>query len=193
MKVHAVNTTPVEKVKLQGSKGVKEREAKDSSKAKIDTTDMYIPSKSDSETAVYTRPVEAKAESSDIQSLRDESNRAFGQLRETVRQLLERQGLAFKDVNGLHLGAKVDAQAKAEAQAMLEEGGAFSAEAVSDKIIDFAKAISGGDKSKIDTLRKAIDRGFKEAGKAWDGDLPEITKQTRKMIDEKLDAWQNEV
>ena len=192
MKIHAVNTTPVEKVKLQGSKEVKERDAKDTAKAKIDTTDMYIPSKSSNDSSVYTKPVEAKSEAYDLQSLRDESNRAYGQLRETVRMLLERQGLAFKDVNGLHLGVKNDKQARAQAQAMMEDGGAFSVETVSDKIVDFAKAISGGDKSKIDTLRKAIDRGFREAEKAFDGSLPEISQRTRQMIHDKLDAWQNE-
>ena len=61
----------------------------------------------------------------------------------------------------------------------------------SDTIVYFAKAISGGNKSKLDKLIAAIDKGFSEAGKALGG-LPEISMKTYDRIMEKLDVWKNE-
>jgi hypothetical protein len=109
-----------------------------------------------------------------------------------VKQLLERQGLTFEDLKDFKGEIKVDEQARTEAAAAIADGGPLSAEAVSDRIVEFAKAVSGGDKSKLDTLRSSIDQGFAEAEKLLGGSLPEISHQTRDLINQKLDAWANE-
>lgn len=60
-----------------------------------------------------------------------------------------------------------------------------------DKIVEFAIAISGGDKSKLDTLITAIDKGFSEAGRILGG-FPDISLKTYDRIMEKLNDWKNE-
>ena len=80
-------------------------------------------------------------------------------------------------------------QARLEAHELIWPDGILGVEAVSQRIVDFAIAISGGDKSKLDILRKAIDDGFKAAEKIL-GELPEISKETYNRIMEKLDAWE---
>jgi hypothetical protein len=80
-----------------------------------------------------------------------------------------------------------------EAQALLDEGGPFSPEAVSERIVEAAKAFSGGDPEKIALMRKAIDAGFKAVAKALGGQLPEISMKTYDLILEKLDAWEQEL
>ncbi len=192
MKIEGIITNPVDKVKTPSSKGTTQRESKETSKASFDIKDRYVPAGASSQAGTYTRPVEAKAGSADIQALKEDSDRAYGQLREIVRQMLERQGLTFQDVKNRGQGVRIDAQARAEAQSMIEGDGEYSVETVSDRIVDFAKAISGGDKSKIETLRKAIDRGFEAAAKAFGGELPEISQTTHDRINEKLDAWLQE-
>ncbi|QGU00421.1 hypothetical protein SYNTR_1827 [Candidatus Syntrophocurvum alkaliphilum] len=74
---------------------------------------------------------------------------------------------------------------------MIKEGGKLSAEKVSDRIVDFAKAISGGDKDKIELLKDAIKQGF-EAASAALGGLPEVSEQTYDLVMQKLDAWMEE-
>ena len=67
----------------------------------------------------------------------------------------------------------------------------WSAEGVANRIIEFAKSISGGDKNKIELLKKAIEQGFSEAEKEL-GTLPEISQKTHDLIMKKLDEWENE-
>lgn len=86
----------------------------------------------------------------------------------------------------------VSAAAKEEAQKAIEEGGYWSADKTSDRIVEFAKALTGGDPSKIGDMRDAIEKGFKEATKAWGKELPSITNDTYDLIQKKLDNWANE-
>jgi hypothetical protein len=136
-----------------------------------------------------------------IQQLQEESNKAFDHLKQIVREMLKRQGLKFRDIETANPGdietgdlkdIEVDETARKEAQAMIDEGGENSAEKVSDRIVDFAKAISGGDKSKLDLLKASIDQGFKAAEADFGDKLPEISKKTHELIMAKLDAWAHE-
>lgn len=132
----------------------------------------------------------AKPDMATIQRLKEKSNQTYQHLREMVRLLLERQGLTFKDLGTFEGDIPVDEQTRLEAQAAIAEGGPLSPENVSNNIVDFAKAISGGDKSKLDILRGAIEKGFEEAAKILGGELPEISNKTYTLIMEKLDTWE---
>jgi hypothetical protein len=173
----------------------------------INTQDQYIPSQSAQGTQAtansygYGKPGLpgkdvgnniVKPDTATIERLKEESERTYSNLRNLVKQLLERQGLTFEDLKDFKGEIKVDEQARTEAAAAIADGGPLSAEAVSDRIVEFAKAVSGGDKSKLDTLRSSIDQGFAEAEKLLGGSLPEISHQTRDLINQKLDAWANE-
>jgi len=83
----------------------------------------------------------------------------------------------------------VDEAAKEEAKKSLEEGGYWSVEKTSDRIVEFAKALTGGDPSQVEKMRDAIEEGFKQATKTWGKDLPDITNDTYKAIQDKLDQW----
>lgn len=48
----------------------------------------------------------------------------------------------------------------------------------SGRILDFAKALTGGDPDKVEDMRKAFEKGYKQAEKTWGGELPDISKQT---------------
>lgn len=67
----------------------------------------------------------------------------------------------------------------------------WGVEAVANRLVDFAKAISGGDPAKIDELRNAIKKGFGAAEKAWGKKMPSITGKTYDRTMELLDEWQN--
>lgn len=155
-------------------------------KENINKAAEYVPAEENKE-VTYSKPDVAT-----IDRLKEESNRHYNHLREMVRQLLERQGLTFKELGTFEGDIAIDDQARLEAQEAIGEGGPYSPENTSDRIVDFAKAISGGDKSKLKLLRGAIEKGFGEAAKAFGGQLPDISHKTYDLIMEKLDAWEND-
>lgn len=111
-------------------------------------------------------------------------------VRDMVEKLLKEQGMEFKKSAKGKYDAKVSDEIRQKAEDLISEDGELGIKKVSDRIIEFAKAISGGDKSKIPELRGAIEAGFKAAEKVI-GDLPEISNKTHDLIMEKLDEWEN--
>jgi len=148
--------------------------------------DEFVSSPTRKAAETYSKP-----DSEAIARLKAESEKAHSGLRQLVEQLLKRQGMTFQGLKGVEY-VEIDEVTQVEAAALIDEGGELSAEAVSDRIVDFAKAISGGDKSKLAILRGAIEEGFRAASAAFGGQLPEISQRTYEMITQKLDAWMEE-
>ncbi len=73
------------------------------------------------------------------------------------------------------------------------EGGYWSPQNTADRILTFAKALSGGDPEKAEMLKESFMRGFEEAEKAWGGTLPEICQKTKEAVLEGFDHWTSEV
>jgi hypothetical protein len=108
-------------------------------------------------------------------------------LRNLVEKLLGKQGNTYKTAFD---EIKFDSDmTPGEAQAAIAEDGYWGVNAVSDRIVAFAKAVSGSDPTKIAELKAAIDKGFELAGKSFGGGLPDICNQTHDAIMKKLDDW----
>jgi hypothetical protein len=84
---------------------------------------------------------------------------------------------------------KVDDETRSKAQQDIAEDGFWGVKQTSERAIEFAKALSGGDPSKIALLRNAIEDGYKAAEKSWGGELPELCKQTQEATLKGLDEW----
>ena len=80
---------------------------------------------------------------------------------------------------------------KAQAQADIAEDGYWGVEQTSDRILDFAKALSGNDPEKADLLLDAFKKGFEQATGAWGKELPDISQRTYDAVVEKFEAWKN--
>ncbi|QUH25925.1 hypothetical protein [Serpentinicella alkaliphila] len=117
--------------------------------------DKYTPSQNNIEKATYGKP-NTKVDEKTVEKLKQESERTYHHLKELVKQLLERQGLTFQDIENMDATVEIDEETRVEALKMISDGGPLSPEAVSDRIVEFAKAISGGDKEKYETLKDAI-------------------------------------
>lgn len=126
-----------------------------------------------------------------ISYLKGETDKNFQQLRDIVKDLLRRQGVELKNLKEGDT-VQVDDKAREEAAKMIGPDGPLSAEKTADRIFQFAKSISGGDKSKLGALRDAIENGYKEAEKAFGGELPEISQKTMELVRTKLDEWEKE-
>lgn len=77
-----------------------------------------------------------------------------------------------------------------EAQSAISEDGEWGVKKTAQRLLDFAVALSGGDPSKIDTLRDAVRKGFSAAEKAWGGTLPGISYDTLQRVMEGFDEWE---
>jgi len=77
------------------------------------------------------------------------------------------------------------------AKEAVSEDGYYGVKQTSERIFNFAKAITGGDPSKIGLMRDSIQKGYDMAERMWGDKLPEICKQTFDRVMEMLDEWEN--
>lgn len=137
------------------------------------------------ENVTYDKPKKLSAEQ--LQALSDQRVSSFKNM---VSAMLGKQ---VKTLNkSLFEGITISAADKAAAQAAIAPGGAWSPESVANNILDMAKALSGGDSSKIELLKNAVIKGFEAAEKQWGGKLPSITDETYDLIMKGFDDWANE-
>ena len=131
-----------------------------------------------------------------IAKMKADSDSRISQLRGIVEQMMSKQGAAIgkaDDMWSFLAGGNftVSADVKAQAQADIAEDGYWGVNQTSDRILDFAKALSGNDKSKAQELADAFKKGFDQATKACGGKLPDISQQTYDKVLEKFDSWMN--
>ncbi len=95
---------------------------------------------------------------------------------------------------GLEDGSiQVDQETIDKAKELTSEDGYYGVKQTSGRILDFAKAISGGDTSKAELLREAVQKGFDSAAELWGGmdKAPQITKDTYDAVMKGFDEWVN--
>lgn len=85
----------------------------------------------------------------------------------------------------------VDEAAKAEAQEAISENGYWGVEQTSQRIFDFALALTGGDEDKMDDMLAAFEKGFKAATKSWGSELPDISQKTKEAVYAKFEEYKN--
>lgn len=143
-----------------------------------------------------TKPVTYKPDMKKVESMKAELKGNMSAFRQMVQGLFNTQGNYSVDATGglkaLFENLTVDEETKLAAQQAISEDGEWGVEATANRILDFAKAISGGDPEKIELLRKAVEDGFKAAEDLWGGKLPEISYKTRERVMEGFDAWAKE-
>jgi phosphoenolpyruvate-protein kinase (PTS system EI component) len=145
--------------------------------------------KSSESSPTYSKPKAKNIDAAEINRLWKESQDTYKSLRELVESLISKQGKKLDDLlNGKEV-LLIDEETKAAAAMAISENGEFGVKAVSERIVDFAKALSGDDKAKFDELKDAIIQGFKEAEKAFGGKLPDISQNTYDEVMKQLDEW----
>ncbi len=160
-----------------------------------DTGVVYEPSKeavaTDTAKKTYTPNTEL------INKLKADAEARTSQLRSLVEKMMLGQGNSYGQANDIwkFLASgeyTVDPATKAQAQADIAEDGYWGVAQTSDRIIDFATALTGGDPDKIEEMRDAFIKGFEQAAEAWGGELPDISQQTYDAVMEKFDKLAEE-
>ncbi len=211
MDINAVNNQTTSYQTTESTKKASETRTNTTSSAdkKNDTGVIYEKSnqdttKTDTTKKIYNADLVAK--------LKADAEERTSQLRSLVEKMMTKQGAViasadsssdadpdsiwhflakgnFTDENGNSLLTDDEiAQAKED----ISEDGYWGVEQTSDRILDFAKALSGNDTSKAELLLNAFKDGYKAATKSWGDELPDISKRTYDAVLEKFEKWQNE-
>ncbi len=174
-------------------------------KARVDETETgnVRTEEVDEASAVYEKSDEATSknkiyqrDNNTVDRLLAEAEKRSQSLRDLVQKMLLKQGETFNQSTDIYAllregKVEVDPETKAQAQKDIAEDGYWGVEQTSDRLVSFAKALTGGDSSKADIMIEAVKKGFEEATKAWGGDLPEISQKTLDAAIKKLESWRD--
>lgn len=144
-----------------------------------------------------TQQPTGKTDVSAVDQMKMELKNQQSKFYDMVKSMLSKQGVnitlgqgAWKTVNDGNY--KVDAETQAAAQEAISEDGYWGVKKTSQRLVDFAKALVGGDPSRVEEMRAAFVKGYKAAEKAWGGSLPGIAGDTYKATMKLFDEWANE-
>lgn len=170
-------------------------------KAAAQTTAASSTSKAEESGVVYEPSTEAKTSSVKktytpdtnlINKLKADADSRTSQLKSLVEQMMGKQATTYGNANNIWSFLRggnytVDAATQKQAQADIAEDGYWGVNQTSDRIIQFATALTGGDPDKIEEMRAAFQKGYAKAEKTWGGKLPEISQQTYDAVMKKFD------
>ena len=177
---------------LPKNETVKKEEAKEEIQEKPAAT-LEVSEQKAAKKAGYVKPDLVKIRQMQAESQQKMLQKMLG----TAKDTFIKQAGGLKNILGRALaGEKVEgfnfnftAADIEQAKKDVADGGYWSAEKTSERLVEFAKAISGGDVKQKDALVAAIKEGFKQAEDLWGGKLPQISQDTYRLTMEKLDNW----
>lgn len=149
--------------------------------------------------AVYTRSEESKKASSNSQliaKLKADQQMRLTQMQNLVSDMLQKQGKAFTTVDDMWKtlasgNFTVDEQTRREAEEAISEDGYWGVKQTSERIFEFAKALSGGDADKMDDMLNAFKKGYEQATKSWGKTLPDISSRTYDAVMKRFEEYKN--
>lgn len=187
MNVNGVTSQPAGSYGYSYTSAVTEDQAaaETSSAAKTEGSGVvYEPSK-ESQAAAAKKTYKPNTDL--VNKLKADAEARTAQLRSLVEKMMTKQADAYGQANDmwslLRSGKlSVDPATRAQAQADIAEDGYWGVKQTSQRILDFANALTGGDPDKLQDMRDAFEKGFKKAEKTWGGSLPDISQQTYKAV-----------
>ena len=153
------------------------------------------------EAAVYETGDKEKVVKRDdetIKRMTAELEQRKAQLRNLVEQMLSKQGKTFTTYKEMFTAIQngeieVDPEVAKQAEEDVSEDGYWGVEQTSERLVSFAKALSGSNPEYAEKMIEAVKDGFKEAEEAWGGELPEISQKTLEATIKKLENWRDGV
>lgn len=129
-----------------------------------------------------------------IAKLKADSDNRLQQLQSLVTNIFKKQGITIGTADDMWKvlasgNFTADADTIAKAKEDISEDGYWGVKQTSDRIFDFAQALAGDDEEKMKAMKKAVEKGFKEATKTWGKELPDISKNTYNAVMDKFDKY----
>lgn len=149
--------------------------------------DEFVKKNETTDSGVYQKP-DKKLSAEQLKAANDQR---ISQFHDMLSKMIGKQ---VKTVNkAMFANLNVTDAQRTEAQKAISEGGEWSPDAVAGRILDMAKALSGGDASKFELLKNAVKKGFGAAADDWGDKLPDITNQTYDKVMKGFDEWEKEL
>lgn len=195
MAINSVNSTTTQQTTAYTAPKAAETAQKTvDTAAKTEKNDTGVIYEKSSEKTDNT--VTKKTNTALVEKMKADAEQRTAQLRSLVEKMMTKQGAAIGTADSMwSFLAKgdftVDAATKAQAEADIAEDGYWGVEQTSDRILDFAKALSGNDPDKADMLLDAFKKGFEQATGTWGDKLPDISQRTYDAVVEKFENWKN--
>ena len=182
------NTQAVE----SSANSVAEKVEEKASETKADVGAVYEKSEPAEKKATYSiNKMSAEDRAALVQKLKQEQLDRKSQLSSLVQQMFSKQAgtskLAdlFSPENLKNVSAADIAQAKED----VSEDGYWGVKQTSQRLFDFASALAGDDVEKMKEMQAAMEKGFKQATKAWGEDLPGICNDTLSAANKLFDDY----
>ena len=155
-----------------------------------DTAATYVSSKDQTVSSATSK----SANPSLVAQLKADSDNRMQQLQSLVSKMFEKQGITIGTADDMWKALAsgnftADADTIAKAKEDISEDGYWGVKQTSDRIFDFAQALAGDDEEKMKAMKKAVEKGFKEATKTWGKELPDISKSTYNAVMDKFDKY----
>lgn len=174
------------------TKAETKKESKKETKAseKEEQGAVYEKSTSEKKATYSINKMSAEDRAAIVEQMKQDQVNRKQQLCDLVNQMLSKQADAsnlaslFSPENLKNVSPEAIAQAKED----VSEDGYWGVKQTSQRLFDFASALAGDDVEKMKEMQKAMEKGFKQATKAWGEELPSICKDTidaaNKLFDE---------
>ena len=164
------------------TKAETKKESKKETKAseKEEQGAVYEKSTSEKKATYSINKMSAEDRAAIVEQMKQDQVNRKQQLCDLVNQMLSKQADAsnlaslFSPENLKNVSPEVIAQAKEDES----EDGYWGVKQTSQRLFDFASALAGDDVEKMKEMQKAMEKGFKQATKAWGEELPSICKDT---------------
>ena len=167
-----------------GSVNAQEQQSAQAAQVQLEA-DQFVQSAGDTDTAQYQTDINR------VNQMRNDLTRNVAAFRTMVESLINGQ---INVANGLDLpevSFEIPEAIQQMAQREISPEGDWGVDAVSDRILEFAQALTGGNPAMAELMRNAFEEGFAAAERAWGGELPEISQQTRERVLEGFRAWED--
>jgi len=123
-----------------------------------------------------------------VKAMKDEQAANQQRFIEMMKSMITKQGKVFGESTDYTVSQEVQDAAKAA----IAEDGYWGVKQTSERMVNFAKALVGGDPSRVGEMRDAFIKGYDAAAKAWGGELPGIAKETYDASMKLFDEWEKE-
>lgn len=216
MDVTGIKSTGVQNYQREANaQKIQDKPNTESVETKYSGADTFVKSTENSTEPSTYKPVKNKLSTKEVQELKDSENNSKSEfIKEFISDTINNQNklLGKSTKNGQpniskatsNLLTKVFgsvenayppmATTPEDAEKAISKGGAYSVEAVADRIMTMAKALAGDDPNKLQEMKNAVENGFAQAGldfkRATTCGLPQICQDTHDEIMRRFDELQ---
>lgn len=129
-----------------------------------------------------------------VAQLKADQESRMAQMQSLVTQMFSKQGITIGTADDMWKvlasgNFTADADTIAQAKEDISENGYWGVKQTSERIFDFAQALAGDDEENMEKMKAAVEKGFKEATKAWGKSLPSISNDTYDAVMKKFDDY----